>query len=176
MYLTLGNIRILTEIPVRTTQNGLKALQKLHEMGAKNVIITSTELQDKDPERLYLLASIAKDKDNSESMKPFMIDFPKRTQAFTGTGDLFAALVLGYLGAREPVRDIVKEVTEKATSVMQAVLEETLRVAPLRLERYASMKSDVARERKALELCIIQCKSVIENPFPESYRASDIVS
>ena len=171
--LTFQEIRILTEIPVRTTKNGLEALQKLHELGAKNVIITSTELHDKDSQRLYLLASIENDKDGNESKKPFMIDFPKRTQAFTGTGDLLAALVLGYLGARHPLRDVVKEVTEKATSVMQAVLEETLRVAPIRLERFSAMKSDVAKERKALELCIIQCKSVIENPLPDSYRACD---
>ena len=164
----------MTGIPVRNIQNGLDALRKMHDMGAKNVIITSTELNDKDSSRLYLLASISKVKDDIESHNPFLIEFPKRTQAFTGTGDLFAALVLGYLGGRSPLRDIMKEVTEKATSVMQHVLEETLRVAPARLKRYSSMKSEVAKERKALELCIIQCKSFIEAPSSESFRAQDV--
>ncbi|KAI8921894.1 Ribokinase-like protein [Powellomyces hirtus] len=87
------------------------ALQALHALGPSLVIITSTPLSDfaaaaaagaapptttaaADTETNYLVAS------HPPSQTRFAIPFTKRPGFFTGTGDLFAALVLAFLDAR----------------------------------------------------------------------------
>ncbi|TPX60562.1 pyridoxal kinase [Powellomyces hirtus] len=89
------------------------ALQALHALGPSLVIITSTPLSDfaaaaaagaaappttttaaADSETNYLVAS------HPPSQTRFAIPFTKRPGFFTGTGDLFAALVLAFLDAR----------------------------------------------------------------------------
>ena len=135
-------------------------------MGAKTIIITSVDLQDHDPSLLHLFASTPL---ANGSFSRFKISFPKRHEFFTGTGDLFASLILGYLDESRSLSDSLLDAAEKAISAIQSVLEKTISLSASRFEEYAFMTDEKARKIRSLELCLVQSKSIIENP-PRNFK------
>lgn len=55
-----------------------------------------------------------------------MIEIPKLSSSFTGSGDLFASLFLAWM---YKTNNNIKESMEKATATMQSVLKRTIKHA-----------------------------------------------
>ncbi|KAI9336073.1 Ribokinase-like protein, partial [Obelidium mucronatum] len=109
---------------VSTAAAALAALDSLHALGPDCVVISSVEL-DSRPSTLTLFASHAKSKSK------FCIEFPKFEGSFTGTGDLFAALLLARLGSSDTSTckiDLPSLIyaCEHAISTIHNVLNETI--------------------------------------------------
>jgi pyridoxine kinase len=141
---------LLTDIKITDIESAKAAMLKLHNMGAKMVVISSSDLAlEKDT--LVALASNFKN-GTSESLK---IDIPKLPFDFTGTGDLFAALLLAWTH-RHP--DNLKLACEMVLSTMHQVLKKTLAWS----QRNKKEGKDLSVAQT--ELRLIQCKNDIENP------------
>ena len=81
---------LLADTKITDLASAVSAMDTLHDMGASSIVITSTESKD-DPDSLNLYAS----QGVRESREKFSIVFPKiHGRQFTGTGDLFASLIL----------------------------------------------------------------------------------
>ena len=151
--------QVLTGICVSSLPSALTALQKLLAFGPQHVVITSSnislplDLQShpyitkfKGQHVLYLIAS-------SKDSSPFIIPIPYIQGSFTGTGDLFSALLLANY---DKCADL-KSSCEKCVSILVAVLEETVR-------------------QESQELRIIDCRDLLVNPpCPLTSRAIDVV-
>ena len=162
------SFRLLSGIKITDTLSALEAIHKIHEMGSKTVILTSGEFTDKASGSLYLIAST---RTTPHSYLRFMIQLPKHECRFTGTGDLFAALVLGYLDSAVPIEDSLIVIVEKASGAIQSVLQRTMDNVDKR--RALMCERDTpsnAKERSSRELCIIESKRVIEDP-PRPFKA-----
>ncbi|KAL2917154.1 putative pyridoxal kinase [Polyrhizophydium stewartii] len=165
---------LLTGAPVRTAERACEALRQIHALGPRVVIITSAELEG-DPGRLHLFASISEggsaDGPPAPSVRGITISFAKRTGWFTGTGDLFAALMLAHLGS---IGDLTFEGLaagcEKAVWTMQQVLAKTAEAAA---EEAASAErvGDGAAVARARELRIVQSRDLIMAPQRVASRA-----
>lgn len=140
---------LLTGIKIVDIKSARKAMQRLHEMGAKTVVISSSELgSDK------VLIGLASSCKNGKSVT-FQIDIPKIPAEFTGTGDLFAALLLAWT-THHPTD--LKLACEKVVSTMQHVLRRTL--AWTQEKTRSGLPLTVATS----EIRLIQSKKDIENP------------
>ncbi|KAI8620265.1 Ribokinase-like protein [Chytriomyces sp. MP71] len=93
-------VQMYSDIPAPpadvVTPNGFEASLLT---GPHSVIITTTDVGNPEVEQLSLFAS------HAPSHTRFCIEFPKLKKSFTGTGDLFAALVLARLSERDDVGD-----------------------------------------------------------------------
>ena len=110
---------LLSGIEISDLNSVMKIFDKLHSMGPTTIIITSTELSDKPQNLLYLLCS------DSKSQKRWMIEFPKLKSTVSGTGDLFNALLLGYLPKQDLNAQVFSRSVEKACNAIQGVLNNT---------------------------------------------------
>lgn len=144
-------VELLTGKAVKSVDDAWKAIDTFHEKGCKHVIISSSELGDKN--NLLTLASSVKDgKKGRVTMK-----IPKLDAVFTGTGDLFAALLLAWM--HKTNENLIISL-ENTVASLQAVLKRTLTYA---LSLSGASKPDVGQ----LELRLIQSKSDIEEPKVE---------
>ncbi|KAI8592403.1 pyridoxal kinase-like protein [Geranomyces variabilis] len=137
------------------------ALTALHALGPKLVVITSVTLDSEDVSTVLRLAA-----SHAPSQTRFTIAFRKREGVFTGTGDLFSALLLALLDRGSAAGSIsgedVKRACVQALIRMSQVLDET---TSLRIAREARVQSRSGEgggqgERAALlrssELAIVQ--------------------
>jgi pyridoxine kinase len=136
-------VELLTDVKINNVEDAWKAVDVLHSKGCRTVVVSSTELGNEK----YLLA-LASNKVGA-SINKATIKIPKLPASFTGTGDLFAALLLAWM---HKTNNQLKESLERTVSTLQAVLKRTL----------SSAKGDVSA--KAMELKLIQSKNDIENP------------
>ncbi|CAH1369576.1 hypothetical protein MTP99_010999 [Tenebrio molitor] len=136
-------VELLTDVKINNVDDAWKAVDVLHSKGCRTVVVSSTELGNEK----YLLA-LASNKVGA-SINKATIKIPKLPASFTGTGDLFAALLLAWM---HKTNNQLKESLERTVSTLQAVLKRTL----------SSAKGDVSA--KAMELKLIQSKNDIENP------------
>ncbi|KAJ3104956.1 hypothetical protein HDU97_008704 [Phlyctochytrium planicorne] len=131
---------LLSSIKITSTQTALEALQSIHSLGPKIVVITSMTLPDRATTgpTLHLLASIQ----TPSQTERFLISFPKRSVSFTGTGDLLAALLLANLsragvfggeaigkvgaGGAGSERSAFRGAVERAVASMQSVIGVTV--------------------------------------------------
>ena len=141
---------LLTGIRITTRQDAFDALAVIHSKGPRVAIISSAEIE---PSRLHLFLSF-RALSNAQSDYHHEIAITKSPYRFTGTGDVFSALVLGYIGSELSFERVVAA-CEKAVSVIQTIIKETI-------ESWGDSNdppSTVARE-----LRIIECKdSIIRN-------------
>ncbi|KAJ3074883.1 hypothetical protein HDU98_009953 [Podochytrium sp. JEL0797] len=139
------------------------ALSKLHALGPECVVITSVDFDASSP-TLALFAS------HLPSKTLFSIEFPKLEGSFTGTGDLFAALLLARIGSTTAGMRIDKEslveACEMAVATMHHVLNETI----VRMRKQGVDEKEAGHDMKFRELCLIESKRWIEAPEIE-YRA-----
>jgi len=98
-------------------------------------------------------------------MEVWKIDIPRISHSFTGTGDLFAALLLAWMHRSN---GNLSSSMEKSIGTLQNVLQRTASYA----------ENEVAQGKpygvKILELRLIQSKEDIENP-PTSIKAVRLV-
>mmetsp|Transcript_9667 Transcript_9667/g.16139 ORF Transcript_9667/g.16139 Transcript_9667/m.16139 type:complete len:293 (-) Transcript_9667:31-909(-) len=131
----------LTGIKVESIEDARTACKALHDMGPSLVIITSIEMDgNKD-----ILAVLASKRTNGED-EVWRIDTPVVPGAYTGTGDLCAALFLGHTA----LEDTLASAMEKVIGTMHAVISRT----------HEHCDGSVAGK----ELKLIASKRDIENP------------
>lgn len=140
---------LLSGMKITSEAEGQQAMRILHEMGAKTVVISSSELGNGDV--LVGFGSTMKDGEQ----RCFKTEVPKLPANFTGTGDLFAALLLAW---NQKCPDNLQEAVGKTQSTMQAVLSRTM--------EHAKLVAGEGKEptRAQLELRLVQSKKDIENP------------
>lgn len=144
---------LLTNIPTNDKAGLMKTINSLHDRGVKTVVVSSSELGPEN--HLLAVASTI----IGDSKTTVSIEIPKLDAIFTGTGDLFASLLLGWITLSE---NNVKEALEKTIASLQSVLERTAKAFPSR----DSSNKLTSRER---ELKLIQSKVDIENPVVKFY-------
>lgn len=108
------------------------ALKKLHDMGPKIVIISSVPINND----LILFGSIRRDAFQDVIFK---IMIPKLPRSFTGTGDVFTALIIGFIGLDRSVDNVIRS-CEASVAVMQKILQNTLDSNQLEIDLIGSTK------------------------------------
>ncbi|PNW85149.1 hypothetical protein CHLRE_03g173800v5 [Chlamydomonas reinhardtii] len=153
---------------IGSVEAALEACDKLHARGPHTVVITSMSLPS-DPDTITLVASTRQPQDAGGRLggaTAMCMRIDRIKAYFTGTGDLFAALLLAWM--HHHPGDLALAV-EKAVGGLQAVLAETVRhcgAAALVAERTA----EVCALR---ELRLIQCQGQLQDP-PIKYRCSPL--
>nr|CAG4644109.1 EOG090X09AY [Lepidurus arcticus] len=140
---------LLTGIKIQTEEDALKAMDALHDKGVRTVVISSSELGKGDG----TLNSYASSR-NGDGTKRLKIQIPRLPHVFTGTGDLFASLLLAYMHKFEG--NLVLAV-QSTIGTLQNVIQRTLKYA-------LNQAKDGKPGSKELELRLIQSKNDIENP------------
>lgn len=150
-------LELLTGKPLKTIEDVWEATATMHGMGPKTVIISSSELCDKNS--LLCLGSTIVDGKKEKAM----ITFPKLEASYTGTGDLFSALLLAWMWRTD---NNLKQSLEFTVATIQAVLQRT----------EASWKGTGEKMTTFdRELKLIKSKNDIENP-KVVYHAESILS
>ena len=135
---------LLSGIKVKSFEDILRALDCLHEKGIPQIIMKGYLMGDE----LILVGSIKNKRD--EKPERFRIRIPEIKHKFTGSGDLFAALLLGWICKGEGV----KTACEKAVAGTYFILKRTA------MEGGGEMR-------------LVHCRDAIENPAVEFF-AEDI--
>ncbi|KAG2511699.1 hypothetical protein BBO99_00009237 [Phytophthora kernoviae] len=142
---------LLAEMELKTVKDAMRACKKLHTLGPKVVVISSFQeaksSEEKPPKELVVIGSkvVAGGIAGGEPVcEQYEVRFPLIDSYYTGTGDLFAALLLAWL-YRYP--DDFKRVLENVISTIQDVLRITLKLGG-----------------KDCDLKLIQSRNVIANP------------
>ena len=112
--------------------------------------------------------------DETYELEQFIIEFQKFSLSFTGSGDLFTALLTAWLTrsgeTKWPSEMDVSSALEKTIATMQAVLNRTA----LHYNNYTLSKCDAIQISALKELKIIQSRDDILNPQIR-YRAKRMV-
>lgn len=111
---------LLSHVQISSMSDAVRACEVLHGKGPKVVVITSLSFPNEE-ESIAILASIRTD---GGTVKVYKLVVPRIQGYFTGTGDLFSALLLGWID-RYP--EDLPQALEHAVGGLQAVLEETVR-------------------------------------------------
>ncbi|KAG7382969.1 hypothetical protein PHYPSEUDO_004204 [Phytophthora pseudosyringae] len=140
---------LLAEMELRTVEDAMGACKKLHTLGPKVVVISSFHeaSEGETPKELVVIGSkvISSGFNGGEPRcEQYEVRFPWIDSYYTGTGDLFAALLLAWL-YRFP--DDFKRALENVISTIQDVLRITLKLGG-----------------KDCDLKLIQSRRVIVNP------------
>ncbi|XP_060065425.1 pyridoxal kinase-like [Ylistrum balloti] len=139
---------LLTEMKIGTESDAWKAMQILHDMGPKTVVISSSDLGSEGT--IVALASSIK----NGCKEQYRINMPYIPQVFVGTGDLFAACLLAWIQKDKNL----KVALEKTVSIVQAVIQRTVGHA-LSLAGTGNKPTP-----EQMELRLIQSKADIEDP------------
>ena len=136
-------VEMLSGCQITDEKSAFNAIEKLHDMGVKVVVLSSTDSNvNPDESKLKCLASrrVVKpmttvvDETSSDSKfeyERYKIEFPKLPLPFVGSGDLFTALLTAWLtrsGNNDwPHNMNIPLALEKTIATMQAVLNRTLK-------------------------------------------------
>ncbi|KAI7837973.1 hypothetical protein COHA_008276 [Chlorella ohadii] len=137
----------LTGLSIRSEEDALAACAQLHQRGPPTVVITSSDLpgwQD----HVTILASTTLPQAGGSPQR-LRLRVPRVHAYFTGTGDLFTALLLGWLHKRPGE---LKAALEAAVAGLQVVLRDTVDkcgAAAAAEERTAAVSS--ARELRLVQ-------------------------
>lgn len=134
---------LITGIQINNVDDAWKAVNWFHEKGCKTVVLSSTELGDEN--NLLALASNV----GHGTKDAVTIEIPKFPVQFTGSGDLFAALLLAWMHKTNGIQTAV----ERTIATMQAVLKNTVEQC-----------EGKTKTPQNIELKLIQSKEEIEHP------------
>jgi pyridoxine kinase len=115
---------LLTRVEIACMADAVRACDVLHEKGPNVVVITSLSFPE-NKGSIVILASIRTEAGSDGNV--YTLSVPKIEGYFTGTGDLFSALLLGWID-RYP--GDLQSALEHAVGGLQAVLKETVRCIP----------------------------------------------
>ncbi|KAL7638681.1 UNVERIFIED_CONTAM: hypothetical protein RMT77_011253 [Armadillidium vulgare] len=141
---------ILTEKKITSEEDVWDVCEWFHSKGVKSVVLSSTDLGSE--EELLGLASSIDDKNEKTRLK---IRIPRFPVNFTGSGDLFAALLLGWMHC---TNKNLKKSVENTVATMQKVLRRTYAFAD------SNRNSDGSFTRLGVELKLVQSLDDIRNP------------
>lgn len=165
---------------IQSLQETCLAAKALHEIGSKNIVITSLNLPLKDiPQEIHIETS------NDDSLYCFtsqqvgdhvvqhLISFPTYPGYFTGTGDLFASLVVAR------IQESIKQNGRSNYSLVNAVYRVVCSVNHIAKMTYLHQQTilhdkknkDAAEISRTCELRLIQGKKAIEEP--ENFISKD---
>lgn len=141
-------IELLTGRKIENEEDVKLALEDLHSMGPKTVVISSSHLGTNG--NIVSMASTVK----NGKKERFKVEFPHIPAIFVGTGDLFAACLLAWMQTDNNLQLAI----EKTISTLQAVIRRTF--------VYAQEKAGPGNTPNSahMELRLVQSKSDIENP------------
>lgn len=139
---------MLSGIQITNLNSACEAMSCLHSLGTGTVVISSTELGSDD-----VLIGLGSSLHNGHQTR-IQLDIPRYPLDLTGTGDLFAALLLAWLHAYP---NNLKLACEKVVSTMQSVIDRTYTTA-CELAGEGN-KPNLAQK----ELRLVQSKRDIEN-------------
>lgn len=137
---------MLTGTKIISEDDALIAMDILHARGIPVVVISSSELGD---ESTLIAFGSKLAKDGSKQRVKYRI--PRLPATFTGTGDLFAALLLAWLSKTSCD---IKLSLEMVIATMKKILRRTFEYATKR-----------GLSPATLELKLVQSKKDIENPM-----------
>ena len=148
---------LLSGIKIECEKDALKVCETLHDRGPSIIVITSLSLTDDDDdddnegEILMLLSHREKD-----SRHAYIVRVPRLDSYFTGTGDLTAALMLGYLGkgftsnqALEMTASSVRGVTQVLTQILRKPSFRARTQVHAVLRRTCNYEARMAKKAKA---------------------------
>ncbi|KDR24208.1 Pyridoxal kinase [Zootermopsis nevadensis] len=111
---------LLSGKEIKSADDAWAAVEHFHKKGCRTIVLSSTDLGD-DQNLLALASSRSGDKRTELTIR-----IPKLPGTFTGTGDLFAALLLAWMWH---TNNQLKLSLEKVIATLQTVLERTLHYA-----------------------------------------------
>ncbi|GFS47705.1 pyridoxal kinase [Trichonephila inaurata madagascariensis] len=144
---------LLTGLTIKSIEDITKVMNIFHEKGVKTVILSSVQLETSSNLHLFG-SSILNDKKHFVNM-----EIKKLPAEFTGTGDLFSALLLAWMARTD---GDLKVSCENAVNSLQCVLKRTIDYA-----------AKVGKSVATMELQLIRSKSDIENP-PSILKCQDL--
>ncbi|KAG8526871.1 uncharacterized protein KY384_008300 [Bacidia gigantensis] len=183
-------LELLSEVKVNSLTSLKEAIAKLHKAYRVPHIIVTSIRNAESPSVISIVGSTAR---SDLSPRIFKIDVPEIDCFFSGTGDMFAALIIvrlreaithsGLGGQKSWVSldDVQAEVlplakaAEKVLGSMQAVLEKTKQARDKDLEQMSgplgvmekekdSEKRQGLRKTKAAEVRVVRCLSDLREP------------
>lgn len=152
-------VELLTGKTITSESDAMKCMEILHQMGSKTVVISSSAIGP--AEDLIAFGSTK----NGDGIECWKLNIPRLPHLFTGTGDLFAALLLAWLWRSN---GDLSTAMNNSISTLQGVLRRTADYAEDQL------KKGKPYGVKLLELRLIQSKCDIENP-PETFKATRLL-
>lgn len=141
-------VELLTGKPIKSLNDAWNAIEYFHERGCHTVVVSSSELGDEQN-----LLSLASSRFGNKKTK-LTLNIPKLPGTFTGTGDLFTALLLAWMWRTD---NQLKTSLENTIATIQAILKRTLLMSE---ERNKTCATAISR----VELPLVQSKADIENP------------
>ncbi|XP_046848869.1 LOW QUALITY PROTEIN: pyridoxal kinase-like [Xenia sp. Carnegie-2017] len=154
---------LLSGMKINTEEDAFKAMDVLHKKGANSVVITSSELGE--DHMVAFGSSNGKGSSGNSHRTCIRMVVPKLPAVFTGTGDLFASLLLVWM-QKHP--ENLKLACEKTMSSVQAVLHETLQEA----QKKAGEGKTPSSSR--IELCLIKSMANLINPPTDNVFATEV--
>lgn len=151
-------LQLLTDIQIKTLEDAKKALKEVHRLSVKFAVMTSMPWVD---ETLLLVGSVV---ENGVVLQ-FSVQFPKIKQNFTGTGDTFTALLIGYLAGKEMDYVNFREACVKAVNVVHLMIDTTFKSilrAGYTEESFELLPKNIKMRMR--ELDALSCRGDIENP------------
>jgi len=139
---------LLTGMKIKNEEDAFQAMKALHAKGPETVVLTSTHFENEP--NLVLMAS------NKNDLKQYIkLQIPRLDAVFTGTGDLFASMLLAW--SHNHPNDL-KLSCEKTLSAIQSILKKTLDSAK---ERCGEGEKPQAHQ---IELKLVQSLDIIRAP------------
>ncbi|KAF9438605.1 hypothetical protein BGZ76_006504 [Entomortierella beljakovae] len=189
---------ILTDQKITDVKSCLETIEKLHSMGAENVVITSVSLSSEDvisyllngkpqggSENFSMYCICSSSNPGQKNSRIFVIGFPTYDGYFTGTGDLFSALLTARLNQAIQHHDHPESLANltplaraciKVVSTMKAVVYKTYMGQNGFSEggQMDKKKASASAIVKHCELRLIQSKNDIEHPNEEGVKAMEL--
>ncbi|XP_076445797.1 pyridoxal kinase-like [Babylonia areolata] len=141
----------LSGLTVSSEEEAFGAIDVLHNKGIPTVVLSSSTLGTKG-----ILLCLASSALNGEKRR-YRVEIPQLEATFVGTGDLFAACLLGWMH-----RDgDLKRALEKTVATVQSVIKKTFTYA-----KKVAGESNLPTSAQ-MELRLVQSKQIIESPTVE---------
>ncbi|KAK4324007.1 hypothetical protein Pmani_005339 [Petrolisthes manimaculis] len=145
---------LLSGKKISNESEAVEVMEWFHEQGVKTVVLSSTDL-GQEGELVVMASSIA-----NGSKTKLQIHIPQLPVNFTGTGDLFAALLLAW---SHHTNNDLKKAVENTLDTMQAILRRTLDLAR---SEAGPITDDSSLTPQQLELKLVQSLDDIRTPKP----------
>lgn len=147
----------LTGMQVHSKEDAFKAIDALHALGPRTVIVSSLFLPEK--EGTVVVAGSTVEAQEGGGSRQFCVEVPMLEGYYTGTGDLFAALSLAWMH-RLPGQ--AHRATQLVVATIQAVLRRT--AAARGSVGRMSLSEKSAAASAAMELRLVQSIDDIREP------------
>lgn len=149
---------LLSGMNIRHVDDAVRACEVLHDKGPNVVVITSLSF----PEDDNVISIVASIKTDQGLTKVYTMRIPRIKGYFTGTGDLFCALLLGWI---DKYPGDLQRALEHAVGGVQGVLEETVKCIPnVSLEEQEEQEEYSATWWRCRDLRLVESQEKLIHP------------